>query len=204
MSNIEGITSISYAFSISSIAHILLKIKDCLDTLSIPFWLAWGTCLGAVRDGGVLPWHKDIDLGCVLEVNRKKREAISRQLYKVGFASLWEIKDSGSSWGSLSVFGPFRVEVEFELRSLSTYTASVRIDGTSASLTCYKCEDTLQMEGVNGFIPFPARLFNNLQTVEFLGHKFCVPNPPDEYLRIAYGKDWTIPKKEGWEDDWRN
>lgn len=51
---------------------------------------------------------------------------------------------------------------------------------------------------------FPTRLFESPLEMEFLGQKVRVPNPPEEYLRLAYGKDWRIPKKDGWINDWRD
>ena len=37
--------------------------------------------------------------------------------------------------------------------------------------------------------------------VEFIGHKFLVPNPPEEYLRLKYGLEWRTPKGPGFEAD---
>ena len=31
---------------------------------------------------------------------------------------------------------------------------------------------------------------------------FCpAPNPPEEYLRLKYGEEWMIPKREDYEKD---
>ena len=50
-------------------------------------------------------------------------------------------------------------------------------------------------------IQLPLRLFTKLKEIEFIGEKFLVPNPPEEYLRIKYGPSWMTPKKMEWVKD---
>ena len=40
-------------------------------------------------------------------------------------------------------------------------------------------------------------MFTQPKEIEFLGDKFLVPNPPEEYLRLKYGEEWMVPKKAG-------
>jgi hypothetical protein len=46
-------------------------------------------------------------------------------------------------------------------------------------------------------VQFPAKMFTEPKEIEFLGEKFFVPNPPEEYLRLKYGAEWMVPKKAG-------
>jgi hypothetical protein len=41
----------------------LKEIKDVFDKVGVTFWLDCGTLLGAVRDGKLIEWDADIDLG---------------------------------------------------------------------------------------------------------------------------------------------
>lgn len=68
-------------------AH-LKDIKKVLDASSIPFWLEDGTLLGAVRDGRMIPWDHDIDLGSFEKAfqSEKLREDITEQLSQKGFS----------------------------------------------------------------------------------------------------------------------
>ena len=58
----------------------LKDIKEVLDKNSIPFWLEDGTMLGAVRDGRMIPWDHDIDLGSF--VTSFKDDKVKRNLAK--------------------------------------------------------------------------------------------------------------------------
>jgi len=41
----------------------LREVKDVFDKVGVTFWLDTGTLLGAVRDGKIIEWDTDIDLG---------------------------------------------------------------------------------------------------------------------------------------------
>lgn len=67
----------------------LKEIKEVFDKLGIIYWVDWGTLLGAVREGKMIEWDTDIDLGTMSSSWGKIVSAIS-ELEKKGFNVCWE------------------------------------------------------------------------------------------------------------------
>lgn len=57
--------------SVRDVQHILLEMLKDIDTLcqkyDIPYYLTGGSCLGAVRHNGFIPWDDDADIGMLYE-----------------------------------------------------------------------------------------------------------------------------------------
>jgi len=62
----------------------LKDTKEILDKHHIRFWLDWGTLLGAVREGKIIEWDHDVDLG-MMESDFKKINSILYEFEKKRF-----------------------------------------------------------------------------------------------------------------------
>jgi len=69
----------------------LREIKDILDKNGVEFWLDQGTLLGAVRDGKIIEWDNDIDLGTWYN-NVTRLVSIFPEFKKRGFSVLLDRK----------------------------------------------------------------------------------------------------------------
>jgi hypothetical protein len=151
----------------------LKEAKQILDGLGVVFLLGSGTCLGATRDKAFVPWDDDIDLVAVVGIN-------------------------GLTEGSADIVAEaFRDRGYFvgEIDGAHSRTRMAVKDHVRLSVECLRIIDD-KIFAYPG-VQFPARMFTQPKEIEFMGEKFFVPNPPEEYLRLKYGAEWMVPKKSG-------
>jgi hypothetical protein len=155
-------------------AEALLKeAKQILDRLGLVFFLRHGTCLGAVRDRAFIEWDDDLDIGSV-----------------IGLHGLTE----GLVRSAADVFKEHGFDTRIEESELNL-SVDLEKSGTRMDWTCYRIiDDSIYQWPV---IQIPVSLHVDLKEIDFLGEKFLVPNPPEEYLRLKYGPEWMIPKRAG-------
>ena len=151
----------------------LKEIKEVLDDLGVVFLLGSGSCLGAVRDKAFIPWDDDVDLLAVLGVNgltEAKVDSVASALRDKGYFVAQE--DTPKSKLNMTIKDHARISLE-----------ALRVSDDCV----YSYPGIL----------LPARMFTHPKEIDFLGQKFNVPNPPEEYLALKYGAEWMIPKKAG-------
>jgi len=199
---LEGFNKQSWRITPVTLKAILKTVKKILDDLAISYWLAYGTCLGAARDNNFISWDRDIDLGSTMAIDKEERAKIAEPFANAGFIALWDMNPIADCWGSLTISTLYEINVKVEMHSMNEHSVDFNVQLMGPSLNFYKASgDYIEM--VPPGRKFPTRLFANLKEISFLGDKFYVPNPPEEYLRLLYGRDWRMPKETGWENDWR-
>ncbi len=151
----------------------LKEVKCILDELGVVFMFGSGSCLGAVREKAFIPWDDDIDLLAVIGINGLTEERVD--LVAAALRDSGYFVRQGDAPRSKLIMG-IKDYVRIGLESLRI------IDGSVYSYPG---------------IALPAGMFTQPREIEFLGERFNVPNPPEEYLALKYGPEWMTPKKAG-------
>ncbi|MFC1953686.1 LicD family protein, partial [Chloroflexota bacterium] len=153
--------------------EILREIKQILDKLGVTFFLRKGTCLGVIRSKEFIPWDDDIDIGSVIGCNRLTEKTIEQVI-----TALKE-KD-------------YLTQIDYTNYAIYVIAlkSSIRVDWMVLRIIN---GDTFHWPGVR----IPARFFTDTKEIDFIGEKFRVPNPAEEYLRFMYGPEWKIPRRAG-------
>jgi len=162
---------------IANAEQLMREAKAAFDENGVVFFLRQGTCLGAVRDGTLIPWDDDLDLGSIFGLHGFTEGLIEpvAETLRAGGAYV-EIAEEGL-YTSVKIF-KYRIRIDWQCYRV--------VEGTIA-----------HYPGV----PFPVRLFEQLTPVDFIGDQYLVPSPPGDYLTFKYGPDWRTPKRVGYEKD---
>jgi phosphorylcholine metabolism protein LicD len=150
----------------------LTLLKSVFDKHGITFWLAYGTCLGAIREQNFIAHDYDIDLD-VYRTSFKQVMALIPELNAQGFEQTYTFKD--------------RID-------LSRRGIPINIS------FCYKAKRNKGTLKIPGWISMGVFLegdfFDQLDTIELFGETYNVPKNPVKYLTYIYGLTWQQPIKE--------
>jgi hypothetical protein len=162
---------------LDSIAHVLDAIRDA----GVEAFLAYGTLLGAVRQGGLIGHDSDADLGYVsrhshpvdvmLESFRLQRHlgALGFETYRYsGIAFRVDVIEGDGFRRGLDVFGGFIAEPVGDRPPM------------------------LYLMGEIGS-PFEREWIHPLTTAMLEGRTFPVPGMPEKLLEATYGPGWRVP-----------
>ena len=155
-----------------SAERALKEAKEVLGLLGVQFLLSSGTCLGAIRDNAIIPWDDDIDIMSIKGAN-----------------GLTDAK-VGEAVAAFEARGYYVYAPEGEHQAFSMIKDYVRM-----GWDCYQNDGDSVLVYPKTVIPLGLLL--NPREITFLGERYLVPNPPEEYLRLKYGEAWRTPKRAG-------
>jgi GR25 family glycosyltransferase involved in LPS biosynthesis len=161
----------------------LFDMDDILSKYNQKYFLACGTCLGAVRENKFIEHDEDIDLGIFIEDYNKDIEDII--LKKFNFQHRLGNIISGYE---ISFIHP---ETDVKIDIFIHYREKDYIWYPTFFNICDKSKNKMCRWKYNYF---------NLKSYKFLGRIFNIPEPIENYLSKSYGLDWKIPKKFSYEE----
>ena len=171
---------------------ILIKTKEVLDSLGIPFFLSSGTLLGYYRENKFLDHDYDVDIGIFAS---DYDPSIKNEMNKAGFYNYRNLGKPETGY-----------EMSFYLRN-SPLNQIAKIDIFLHYKETVKDKDYMywtsyQIPELVKKIKYRVPFFT-IEETEFYGIKVNVPTDTLNYIENHYGMDWRVPKYVGQSYDYR-
>ena len=160
--------------------------SNLLAKLDVTHFMAFGTCLGMVRDGKILKYDWDVDFICLGE-DIEKINNNKDKILEAGFTDFkckkdipkWRKEDgtmSEEKYTRTYSFKKYGVRIDIDPAYLSKDEKSrIILKGRKRRIFCAK---------------HPAKWFDNHQKERH----YPMPVPVEDYLESNYGKNWRTPK----------
>ena len=160
---------------------MLFDTLDIFDHHGIRYWLDDGSLLGIIRDGTLIPWDHDVDIGVPGDSIQRILELKTRFLPKY----LLRKKVVHNAW------------LPGKLRSIKIKTIwekLLHINFHVDLFAKYKVGQRYQWIDSGTLKQIDAKFYDNLDSIEWEGRIISIPSNLDEYLTVRY-HDWQTPTR---------
>jgi hypothetical protein len=161
---------------VKHLKEVLFYLHDLFDEKGIKYWMDFGTLLGAVRNGRIIPHDTDGDL-CLLIEDRPQIIDLADRINKDGFC--------------YACYKPKR-DNDTHIKICRTAMNHMMVD-----LFFWRKDKWNIMrdsQGLNEPKSFPDYFIQTLDTVLLYDKPMCAPRDYKKFLRYRFGKDWRTPQ----------
>ncbi|XP_028411056.1 fukutin-related protein-like isoform X2 [Dendronephthya gigantea] len=159
--------------------HLKETTRYVLSTLvksGVSYWLEGGSLLGAVRNGDIIPWDYDVDIGIYQhEISKCSQLQLVQESPQKRYTD-----DQGFVWEKAREGEFFRVQFSETNHLHVDIFPFYEKNGIMTKNTWFK---THRQDS-----EFPAHYLKPLTTLDFAGIKASVPNNYREFLELKFGK----------------
>lgn len=157
-----------------------------LEAENIPYWVDCGTCLGAYRYGGVIPWDNDIDIAILQPDSDNVRRALNRLDPKKYAILDWSSRDKPKTYLKVYAKGT-DVLIDIYHYEIDEQKGTVQyILANEDNIFMSEHWRTREREYKK---PVPYDMVFPLKRGEFDGIEVMVPNKIVDYLQLRYGEN---------------
>lgn len=164
----------------------MVAVSEYLTNNGVSVYLDFGSLLGIIREGDIIPWDDDIDF----TINESEF-AVATELMK-HFNSVAP-KRNGIIW---SVYKSMHDGVDISIGVKLIASENQEYKDFNIEIAKRRNRDGIsELVGLNGLLYAPSNHFNGCEYIKAFDHDFCIPKEPYEYLCFIYG-NWKEPIKE--------
>lgn len=182
---------------------VLKEIIKLLEEENIPYWADCGTCLGAYRYEGVIPWDNDIDIAILEPDSDNVKRALNRLDRSKFLVWDWSSRDKPKTFLKVNLKGTdvlvdiYHYQIDYQNKTL--------IYVVSNENNIFMTEEWKKRER-KYTIPVPFDMIFPLKRALLDGINVAVPNQMIEYLKVRYGENLDPlmkynPEKNKYEKD---
>lgn len=154
---------------------LIQRVSAVLDECGYPAMLAYGTLLGAVREGNFLAHDDDVDM--LIPITATTREDVEKVLAPLA----QQLRSKGWRVSRPNSYTNFHLAEP--ATGLHVDVFPLLVDGERSRLHMEK----MQLRPIATDIVLPPRPFT------FLGQKMLAPADPEAFLAERYGEGWSTP-----------
>ena len=168
---------------------LLAEVSSGLNELNVRHFLVFGTCLGIVRDGSLMPWDDDLDIGIFHEDLIENLDPIIDFFKERGFGI--KVLDFPYKYRRMIKVSKYGIRcdlINFDLK-----------DGYRFNVIHDQKKSWVLKRGY----------FDDLRKISYKGNFYYLPRDTQNYLEDTYGSGWETPNydfsfsdyccvKEGW------
>ncbi len=164
--------------------NALKDIIAVLEQAHIPYWIDCGTCLGAYRYGGVIPWDNDIDIAILQpDFDNVKRALNLLDSNRYGVLD-WSGRDVPKTFLKVHVKG---TDILIDIYVYTVDEHNKTLTYSSSNINNIFMSDEFKKRESTYITPVPFDMIFPLKKASFDGLEVAVPNRTEEFLKVRYG-----------------
>ncbi|MCB1115237.1 MAG: LicD family protein [Chlamydiia bacterium] len=169
----------------------LKEIVDLLTSANIPFWIDCGTCIGAYRYGGVIPWDNDLDISILAQDFQNAFHLLQKLDPKKYVAQDWSSRGRKDSY--------IRIYIKKSRSHIDLYTNEIDPENKTVTYVIshenshFMANDWKERERRQK-APIPFDVIFPLKQGFFDGIAVPIPNQTERFLSYKYGPNLDPPR----------